>query len=630
MIRLNKKKYQKSGDGKNMTEAERKAHHAKMMKEMEAFENEDRDIQEMKKGGEITSSKAKEILKDGMANGKKLTPKQARYMGWVAGGRKMADGGDVGSWNTDDTLSVLGDAGKMAGTGAAVGTMIAPGIGTAIGAGVGGLIGAGAGIYNNIMQNDAEKIAAEMAEKQKLQDESMQRYITKLGYQQKFKKGGDILKKAKAIKPHIETSEGGLIKGKTKGVDNEKMKAEESGFIVPVKNAPQALSIGEKYLGWDKNERATKTKGDVALKVTPGEVYFTPEEKASLLKLGIDLSALAPEAKTSKSMQDGGDIITDEDISMLESGLPQDVSVKRSEIQRKLSKLYPDYGKEKIIEITSSPEKIREFIKTSYEPTGMDMNISGTKRWPGSKEMTLPSDTSELYRYTPKGSEATPGEQDIEDYYSNLKKVSTPSDTVDNTPDKSGYDTGGLKNMSLSQGLGAANALLRVGTGIYQTYKANKALKDLAANEPNREVPTALYGKLGRMQQESQYGFDPYTMSQAKQEGESTKQAMLEGGQDAGSRTIAGTGAYKNFVNLMSSNAQFQQQKKRELGAVETELAGAQDSINKYKIDKWWKENEAAADLSQAGMENIDKAKNYGINLMRDNERMNYYKQLFA
>lgn len=51
------------------------------------------DKKEMKNGG-LTSEKAKEILRDGTANGKKLTPLQMRYMGWAAGGSK-ADGGMV-------------------------------------------------------------------------------------------------------------------------------------------------------------------------------------------------------------------------------------------------------------------------------------------------------------------------------------------------------------------------------------------------------------------------------------------------------------------------------------------------------------------------------------------------------
>lgn len=41
----------------------------------------------------LTSSKAKEILRDGQAHGKPLTSKQKRYFGHVAGGGKAQDGG---------------------------------------------------------------------------------------------------------------------------------------------------------------------------------------------------------------------------------------------------------------------------------------------------------------------------------------------------------------------------------------------------------------------------------------------------------------------------------------------------------------------------------------------------------
>lgn len=46
-------------------------------------------------GGTVKPSKAREILRDGTANGKKLTEKQKRFFGWIAG-KGMADGGEVG------------------------------------------------------------------------------------------------------------------------------------------------------------------------------------------------------------------------------------------------------------------------------------------------------------------------------------------------------------------------------------------------------------------------------------------------------------------------------------------------------------------------------------------------------
>ena len=63
------------------------------------------------KGGSLTQTKAKQILKDGEANGKDLTEKQKRYFGAIAGGGKSyAEGGEITVENEDErtTLSLNG------------------------------------------------------------------------------------------------------------------------------------------------------------------------------------------------------------------------------------------------------------------------------------------------------------------------------------------------------------------------------------------------------------------------------------------------------------------------------------------------------------------------------------------
>ena len=69
-------------------------------------------VPQMANGGDLSSEKAKEILRDGTANGAKLTSKQRAYMGWVAGGSKKAAGGkldfmnyrSLGTWETGGDL----------------------------------------------------------------------------------------------------------------------------------------------------------------------------------------------------------------------------------------------------------------------------------------------------------------------------------------------------------------------------------------------------------------------------------------------------------------------------------------------------------------------------------------------
>lgn len=48
-----------------------------------------------KSGGTVSSEKAKEILRDGTAQGHPLTDKQKRYFGWIAGGRKANNGASI-------------------------------------------------------------------------------------------------------------------------------------------------------------------------------------------------------------------------------------------------------------------------------------------------------------------------------------------------------------------------------------------------------------------------------------------------------------------------------------------------------------------------------------------------------
>lgn len=41
-----------------------------------------------KRGSKLSAKKAKKMLKEGTVRGEKLTDKQKRYFGWVAGGKK--------------------------------------------------------------------------------------------------------------------------------------------------------------------------------------------------------------------------------------------------------------------------------------------------------------------------------------------------------------------------------------------------------------------------------------------------------------------------------------------------------------------------------------------------------------
>jgi anti-sigma28 factor (negative regulator of flagellin synthesis) len=61
--------------------------------------------EEFKSGGTLTSSKAKEILRDNTAHGHPLTPKQKRYFGYVAGSGKAENGGWLEKYQDGGSVS---------------------------------------------------------------------------------------------------------------------------------------------------------------------------------------------------------------------------------------------------------------------------------------------------------------------------------------------------------------------------------------------------------------------------------------------------------------------------------------------------------------------------------------------
>lgn len=92
---------------------------------------------------------------------------------------------------------------------------------------------------------------------------------------------------------------GGEIKGKgTAKSDSIHAKVEEGTFIAPAENAKIAEDVREIYLGKPPKSKASlNEKGGVPVKLSNGEHKFTPEEKEELLRKGVNVELLAPNAE---------------------------------------------------------------------------------------------------------------------------------------------------------------------------------------------------------------------------------------------------------------------------------------------------------------------------------------------
>ncbi len=168
---------------------------------------------------------------------------------------------------------------KGAATGAAIGSVV-PVIGTAIGA-IGGTIVAGIGKLLGKKERDAGTREAQKEWSSGWTDRAAS-YANQSGYK-----------------------EGGKIKGKGgPKSDSIEMTAKDQSFIVPAENAEAGMDIGKTYLGWNNKTMANRRNEGSKIKVSDGEVFYTPEEVGMLKYYGINLDELAPNAKPEHKMKD--------------------------------------------------------------------------------------------------------------------------------------------------------------------------------------------------------------------------------------------------------------------------------------------------------------------------------------
>ena len=194
------------------------------------------------------------------------------------------------------TGNIAKNTAKGAGVGAAIGTLLLPGIGTGTGAAIGAGVAAAASGLKTLFTSKAKK-------EQRKKDANdwagawLGNYVDNT-ISSGYKSGGEVKGSGTAKSDSI-----------TKNV-------EDGSFIVPAENSEIAMDLGKKYLGWKGAEIADRTYPGTSVKLSNGEVLYTPEEVDILRYHGLDLNRLAPNAEPGNKMSKGGKKIKNYDSAL--------------------------------------------------------------------------------------------------------------------------------------------------------------------------------------------------------------------------------------------------------------------------------------------------------------------------
>jgi hypothetical protein len=362
---------------------------------------------------------------------------------------------------------------------------------------------------------------------------------------------------------------GGAIEGKGTGKsDSIAMKAPEGAFIVPTENADYAEEIGRSYLGWDKEEKAKrnyKEGGSTDIKVSNGEVFYTPDEVRVLKYHGIDLDSMTPKAENSIEMKKGGSTKKSK-CKKAEGGLVQNLKIGGPVMG------FKNGTKDKPVTSDWTHDKTQDLVindktKTAYDKAGAEyvFNVDENK-----------------YVKLKSGSPA--GVSIYHDAINGPDK-DVPS-WVKNIPELAGA----------IQAAGGAAGLIAAG------------------KMPSMEVSSTLRKLSGEVRRLSEFGYEPKVINALNSEIENTRRNLSKivenEGQNSGIEKMAKlnmllTTTIDKKAGLAFADAAEKTRKWADVIKVDTMKAGQEFDINKIKVEDWYRNQEVFAGLVSAGISNI-------------------------
>lgn len=360
-------------------------------------------------------------------------------------------------------------------------------------------------------------------------------------------------------------AEGGEVEGAGGPKDDKvKMTLQERSFVVPAENADKAEALREKYLG--KTTKKMKSGGDVPVKLSDGEHVFTPEERDVLESNGVDLTALAPNAK-------------EDDFNLKHGG--------------SVPKGYQDGTPEDGVTPTSSNSLEQQLLdkiaamRAAKTITEEDAAVAEAEASNPARQLAL----SEALQIPMAEAAATEDE------------IAAQKDTEKKN-----------KLLKVSDALGGATgalALAQIGLGLGQT---------LSGKRPKFKVDSEFLGRIGDALKSEKSGLPEATKTAALNKLGLGRKALtnyatsISGGNTgtafAAAKEAAGQEA-AGIVELASRDAMMQLQKKSRTDSLVSHLQGLKRQAFENDLNAFSQNQQAGAQLTQAGISNFVGNKQY-------------------
>ena len=358
-------------------------------------------------------------------------------------------------------------------------------------------------------------------------------------------------------------------------------------FIVPAENAEAAMKIGKDILGWKDGQKASlkEGKGAADVRLSDGEVSFTPDELMTLKQKGINVEALAPNAKAPEK---DGVPLGNSNVADSNNTIPAGQSKSNT-------------GKSQIMnpELTVGASAV--------------MNPNVTPTIPNEKLKALfRKDGGSIPKYkkgTPKGG--------VEDSVQNVQDDAASMSAGTEDP---GLKTiadpkaGGKRSFDASSLLTGSNiaGLAGMAGGLFQFLEGRKQLKKDVL--PIRTVDPNLVARQQKADQEAKYGMDPTAKSLATSDIDATYNAARESATTPNDIRQALDATNKSKLNLAVESEKLRAEKARYANSFAPVLAQYRDKATDDAMRWFQKRQEAGADMMGAGIGNFTSAIRYMAN----------------